>query len=211
MITGIPEKFGLPFRRGSQNETMNEQPKTKFYKHWWFLLIAGAILGVALLFVVLLFVAYPQYLSPLYWMNRINHVVPAPVGVSSLVAPDASTAPAYFELRELDDKGNFVHREGGLNSTRLISADVGFDPASGLPFLTMNFDAAGSRLITYITTQNVGKQVGFFVNDKLLYSPTVARAVTGGSLRLSGNMSAEEMINLAKSLNAGRGPAGIHK
>ncbi|MFH1712685.1 MAG: hypothetical protein ABH896_00645 [Candidatus Jacksonbacteria bacterium] len=164
------------------------QLKPKFYKRWWFAFVLGMIAGPGLLLATLFLITYRQYLSPSYWMY--NH-------------PTSSAIPAYFEIREQDGDGNFVSTD--LDSGYLISAEVGFDNGTGMPFLTIAFNDQGEQLLATITARNVGKQIGFFVNDEMVFSPTVAQAIIGGKVSLYGNLALKDAQNLAQSLKAGRG------
>lgn len=177
---------------------MNEKPKIKFYKRWWFAFVLGLIVGPMVSIGVLFLMAYPQYLTPTYWVGRVSGDIP-----SDLSRPAASTAPAYFELREQDANGNYVPT--GLDNRYLVVANVNFDSVTQSPRVEMQFNAEGGKLIETITTRNVGKAVGFFVNGKLVMAPTVAQAISGGSLTLFGNLSLENTKALAQGLNAGRG------
>ena len=168
---------------------MNEQPKTKFYKRWWFVLPVGMVLGVAVILILAVSKTYPQYLSPSYWINKANQPPPA--------------VPAYFELREKDTNGNFVST--GLDSRYLVNAGYGESFKTNAHFTTLLFNEQGKQILREITARNIGKVVGFFVNGNLMYTPTVSEEISGGSVQIGGeNMSSQEAAALARNLDAGK-------
>lgn len=168
------------------------------------MLIAGVILGAVLLIGVLFLVQFPQYVSPSYWGSRVNEAANAPVVLPQSVIPTSTTTPVYFEFRESDGEGGFVST--GLDSRYLISASVNFSPANGLlPSVTITLNEQGNQLLGEITGRNAGKQVAFFVGGEPLASPVVQGKITGPLQLMTGSLSLEDAINLARGLNAGRG------
>ena len=88
----------------------------------------------------------------------------------------------------------------GLTGENIVSAKTG-KSEFGTYYVLVTFDAAGKRLFTAITTRNIGRQVGIFVDGTLISAPFVNEAITGGSAQITGNYTYEEAKQLADRLN----------
>lgn len=135
---------------------MNDQ-KPKFYKRWWFLLLAGAVGGLVLAIAVVFFLAFPQYVSPFYWVKQATNqsslnVVSAPVvSIFQCSASPASLTlprPAYdpsnnapvvsVKLKNLDDKPHAIGATGVVGSITL--------PARGTQSILVSGNMGGTLL-----------------------------------------------------------------
>jgi preprotein translocase subunit SecD len=178
---------------------MNNEPKKKFYKRWWFAFLAGLIVGVGGLILVAIIQADQLYLlSPSYWVKHVKET-----RVQNEITEDyANAAPSYFELKVADAKGDFVPTE--LDSRYLDKANMVFDPTTGEPTVQLTFSGEGAKLFADTTGQNIGKRIGIFVDDKLVSSPSIQSQITGGTAIIRGNFTLDEAKTLTKQLNAGR-------
>ena len=82
-------------------------------------------------------------------------------------------------------------------------------------------DGAGNWLISFslkgdavskfgkLTERLIGKPLAIFLDGKLISSPTVRSAITGGEGQIEGRFTAEEAQDLAVQLNAGALPAPV--
>ncbi len=82
-------------------------------------------------------------------------------------------------------------------------------------------DGAGNWLIAFslkgpaiekfgkLTERLIGKPIAIFLDGKLISSPTVRSAITGGEGQIEGRFTAEEAQDLAVQLNAGALPAPV--
>lgn len=77
------------------------------------------------------------------------------------------------------------------------------------PMVSVKFNEEGSKLFADLTRDNVGQQIGIFLDGELLSSPVVNEAITGGTAVISGNFTAEEARLLAKNLSFGALPVPI--
>lgn len=96
-----------------------------------------------------------------------------------------------------------------LSGKQLKRAAVQFDPNSGMPTVSIEFDDEGKKLFGEITTRNVGKQVAIFLDGQEISSPVVNEPITDGKAVISGNFTVAETKLLVQRLNAGALPLPI--
>jgi protein-export membrane protein SecD len=97
----------------------------------------------------------------------------------------------------------------GLDGRYLDKAILEFDPTTGEPIVSIQFDAEGSALFEKITKENVGKQVAIFLDNEVISAPTVNEAIAGGKAQISGNFTPIEAKTLVGRLNSGALPVPI--
>lgn len=146
--------------------------------------------------------------------NRIIVELP---GVSDInKALDLIGATAQLDFRELsaDKKAttspmltDFVKTE--LSGKNLKRSRVEFDPQSGQPTVTLEFDTDGAKYFEAITGRNIGSQVGIFLDQFPVVVPNVSEAIRDGKAVISGGFTTEEAKNLSIQLNAGALPVPI--
>ena len=93
-----------------------------------------------------------------------------------------------------------------LTGKNLKKANVVFDPNTGKPEVSLEFDSEGSKMFEEITKKNVGKTVAIFLDDQLISAPKVNEAISGGRAVIQGQFTTQEAKRLAVSLNAGALP-----
>lgn len=96
-----------------------------------------------------------------------------------------------------------------LTGKNLKRASVQFDPNSGNPEVSLEFDDEGAKMFADITGRNVGKPVAIFLDGYPISVPTVNEKITGGKAVISGNFNIKEAKLLAQRLNAGALPVPI--
>lgn len=96
-----------------------------------------------------------------------------------------------------------------LSGKNLKNSRVEFDPNTGQPNVTLEFDSEGADLFAEITKRNINKQVAIFLDNQPISVPTVQEAITGGTAVISGNFNLNEAKLLAQRLNAGALPVPI--
>lgn len=77
------------------------------------------------------------------------------------------------------------------------------------PMVSVKFNPEGAELFAQLTRDNVGQQIGIFLDGELLSSPVVNEAITGGTAVISGNFTADEARALAQNLSFGALPVPI--
>lgn len=99
-----------------------------------------------------------------------------------------------------------------LTGADLTSASLQFQGASGIvqqPTVVLQFNSQGSQIFSQITSQNVGRVLGVFLDGVPLTTPTIQEAITNGQAVISGSFTAQQAKDLAGSLNEGALPVPI--
>jgi len=105
------------------------------------------------------------------------------------------------------DEKNWKNTE--LTGKNLKRSVVQFDPNTGSPEVSLEFDEEGSKLFETITERNVNKQVAIFLDNYIISAPNVSEKITGGKAVISGKFSTNEAKLLAQRLNTGALPVAI--
>lgn len=118
-------------------------------------------------------------------------------------------------LVDLTDLNNIAQvaepwKSTGLTGQHLRSARVEFDPNTGVPYVSLQFDGEGANLFADITERNLGKYVAIFLDGSPISIPVVQDKIYGGQAIISGRFTLEEAKLLAQRLNAGALPVPIH-
>lgn len=98
----------------------------------------------------------------------------------------------------------------GLTGKQFKKATLDFDPRTGAPQITLQFDAEGTKLFADITQNNIGKSVAIFLDGQILSAPTVQSAITNGQAVITGQFTVSEAKELIVRLNSGALPVPIH-
>lgn len=105
--------------------------------------------------------------------------------------------------------GNTEWENTELSGKHLSTSTVQFDPTSGQPTVTLQFNDEGAELFEQITEANTGKQVAIFLDGFIISAPTVQQKITGGQAVISGSFTIVDARELASRLNAGALPVPI--
>lgn len=97
----------------------------------------------------------------------------------------------------------------GLSGRYLKHSTVEFRQQSLTPSIGIEFNDEGTALFAKITSANVGKPVGIFLDGKLLSAPVVREAITTGKAEISGSFTVDEAQTLSRNLNLGALPVPI--
>jgi len=98
----------------------------------------------------------------------------------------------------------------GLTGKQLQQSSVAFDPQTGAPQVTLQFNDEGAKLFAEVTKNNIGKVVSIFLDNAPISQPVVQTEITSGQAVISGNFTLDEARTLARRLNAGALPVPIH-
>ena len=96
-----------------------------------------------------------------------------------------------------------------LTGRFLDKATLEFNPSTGEPTVSLQFNKEGSDLFEKITSENVGKTVAIFLDGQPISIPKVNEAITGGKAQISGNFTGQEAKLLVGRLNSGALPVPI--
>jgi protein-export membrane protein SecD len=97
----------------------------------------------------------------------------------------------------------------GLSGKNLKRSGVDFDPNTGVPYVTLQFDGEGADLFADLTERNVGKFIAIFLDGEAISVPQVNEPIYGGQAVITGDFALEEAKLLAQRLNAGALPVPI--
>ena len=110
---------------------------------------------------------------------------------------------------EFKDDASADWKNTQLSGKNLKKARVEFDPNTGQPYVSLDFDSEGKDLFAEITKRNLQKPVGIFLDGTPISVPTVQEEITGGSAVISGNFNLNEAKLLSQRLTAGALPVPI--
>lgn len=99
----------------------------------------------------------------------------------------------------------------GLTGKNLKKAQVTYNQQTGKPEVALEFDSDGAKLFAEVTSKNVGKPLGIFLDEQILsYPPPVVQStISGGLAVISGQFTTSYAKQLSIALNAGALPVPI--
>ena len=74
-----------------------------------------------------------------------------------------------------------------MSGENLIDAQPRVDNQSNLPVVSFTLDRYGAQKFGKVTTNNIGKKLAIVLDNKIISSPVIREAITGGSGVISGN------------------------
>ena len=107
------------------------------------------------------------------------------------------SSPAKLEWKDAD--GNVVVEGEHVTQAKAGNMD-------GKWVVSFSLDSEGTAAFAEATANNIGKQLSIYVDDKLISSPTVNSAITGGSGVIEGSFTAESAQELATQIESGALP-----
>lgn len=130
--------------------------------------------------------------------------------LQSLAGLATSSATGTSEV--VSDELPFV--DTGLTGRYLESAALEFagnhtGQVSNEPLVSVRFTAEGGELFETITRNNVGNQLGIFLDGELLSAPNINEPIPGGTAIISGGFTPDEARALAQNLSFGALPVPI--
>lgn len=97
----------------------------------------------------------------------------------------------------------------GLTGKELKRAQVDFDPNTGLPLVSIQFDNEGKEMFKQITEENVQKPIAIFLDNRMISAPIVQEVIRDGEAVINGDFNLDEAKKLSQRLNAGALPVPI--
>jgi len=117
-----------------------------------------------------------------------------------LNVPDAGTAAANRIYFSPDSK---------LKGADVKKATVTFDPNTGKPQVALSFSKKGTKIFADLTTKNLNKPIGIFLDNDILTAPTVQQSILDGNAVITGQYTTDEARQLAVAINSGALPVPI--
>lgn len=99
--------------------------------------------------------------------------------------------------------------QSGLDGRFLKQASVIFDPNSGRPMISIEFNDEGSALFAEVSRRNIGKPLAIFLDGVALSQPIVQEEITAGKAQITGRYDVQQAKELVRYLNAGALPVPI--
>ncbi|MEH6834614.1 MULTISPECIES: protein translocase subunit SecD [Falsihalocynthiibacter] len=125
-----------------------------------------------------------------------------------MVAPGPGPGVTLLPLR--DGTGEIpVEDRVALSGDQLDAAASGFEPDTGQPMVTFNFDRQGGVAFAQITAANIGQRFAVVLDGEVLTAPVIQQAIPGGQGQITGDFTLEEAQTLAVLLNSGALPASL--
>lgn len=112
---------------------------------------------------------------------------------------------AHLTFRAMNDDG--TPGDVLVDGANVADADKAYQNNSIV--VTLNFDSEGAAAFSNATSNNIGKQIGIYMDDMLISAPTVQNAITNGQAVITGDFSAEEAEDLAAKIRAGSLPFSL--
>jgi protein-export membrane protein SecD len=102
----------------------------------------------------------------------------------------------------------------GLTGAYLSSASLQFsngnsNTIANAPTVILNFNSAGAKLFDQITTNNVGRTLGIFLDGQPISTPTIQEAIPDGTAQITGQFTPAQARSLVENLNLGALPVPI--
>ncbi len=107
----------------------------------------------------------------------------------------------------LEDE-NFIRL--GLDGRHLKNAQLIFDPTTGAPQVSIEWDAEGKGIFASTTANNIGKRLGIILDNTMISAPTIQSAITDGKAVITGVGSTADAKALASRLKTGALPVPIN-
>jgi len=148
--------------------------------------------------------------------GQFSEIVETDFGYHLLYRPTSKTVKAY-ELAHIEMPWTTASdvvkvdpwKNTALSGKDVKHASVAFDPNTGAPYIVLDFNAEGADLFGKLTSENVGKVIGIFLDGNPVTTPTVNEAIYGGTAQITGSYTLEEAKLTAQRLNAGALPVPI--
>ena len=96
-----------------------------------------------------------------------------------------------------------------LTGRFVTGAQLAFNPTTGFPEVTLQFNKDGEKIFEALTEKNIGKPLAIFLDNEPISMPIVQTKIPGGKAQISGKFTIEEARTLVERLNAGALPAPI--
>jgi SecD/SecF fusion protein len=126
-----------------------------------------------------------------------------------MVAPGPGPGVTLLPLR--DGTGEIpVEDRVALSGDRLDAAATGFEPDTGRPMVTFDFDGEGGAAFASITAANVGHRFAVVLDGEVLTAPVIQQAISGGKGQITGDFTLQEAKTLAVLLTSGALPASLN-
>jgi preprotein translocase subunit SecD len=137
-----------------------------------------------------------------------------PIQISDRGVPRANVPPGseILKLDEQDGKPSYiiVKKQVSISGDNLIDAQATFTHDSGMPAVSLKFNAVGARKFAELSGNNIGRRFAIVLDDKVISAPVFRSLIPNGEGQISGNFTTQEANDLSLLLRAGALPAPLH-
>jgi protein-export membrane protein SecD len=95
------------------------------------------------------------------------------------------------------------------NAALQFSSGTSGSSVTGAPLIILTFNDQGAALFDQITTNNVGRTLGIFLDGQLIEAPVIQEAIPGGVAQINGSFTPDQARDLVQNLNFGALPIPI--
>ncbi|MBL0077093.1 MAG: protein translocase subunit SecD [Rhodocyclaceae bacterium] len=103
----------------------------------------------------------------------------------------------------------YFNPDSKLKGADIKKATVTFDQNTGKPQVALSFSDKGAKIFGELTTKNVGKQIGIFLDDQVLVAPVVQQPILDGNGVITTQYTLDQTRQLAMAINSGALPVPI--
>lgn len=135
--------------------------------------------------------------------NKIRVEIPGVEDAAAVV--DEIGEAAHLTFRAMNDDG--TPGEVLVDGTNVANADKAYQ--NNEVVVTLTFDETGRQAFATATQNNIGKQIGIYMDDMLISAPTVNQAITDGNAVITGNFDAQSAEDLAAKIRSGSLPFSL--
>jgi len=101
----------------------------------------------------------------------------------------------FERIDAIDDRGDptggvtwrtyYLDAESGLTGDHVANAVVRNDEQTGQPYVLLEFDEEGARLLEKVTGENVRRRMAIVIDDRVNSAPLIREKIPGGSCRIT--------------------------
>ncbi len=154
---------------------------------------------------------------------RLIVELPGVTDVNKAIAAIGQTPLLEFKLVKKGMASQLTNADGSVNQTAftdtgltgayLTGAQLQFGNGSSAsiqePGVVVNFNSQGTKLFSQITDNNVGEELGIFLDGQLISAPVIQEKIDDGTAIISGNFTPQAAKTMASNLNLGALPVPI--
>ncbi|MFZ5898646.1 MAG: protein translocase subunit SecD [Bacillota bacterium] len=96
-----------------------------------------------------------------------------------------------------------------LTGKHLVDAQDALNPQSGEAEVNLTFDKEGTKIFADVTSANVGRPIGIYLDGQLLQNPVVREPIREGKAQITGYANLDEAHRIAVLLRSGALPVKL--
>lgn len=146
--------------------------------------------------------------------NRLIVELPGITDLDDAIKSIGETPLLDFRLRTDVGTSTDSFVQTNLTGQYLSKAELQFGSGSAgsisnAPVILLTFTAEGGERFRKITEENVGRELGIFLDNQLISAPVIQEVIPGGQATITGTFTAEEARDMVRNLNFGALPLPI--